>query len=169
MLWGSLRRFKCMHCVDFAEIALFFSFWHHLLTTTAFTMLSDKFLIDRMNNRDSKCFFSRRLVCRSSDSSYNSTGSSLIIANWQQRWHGTRGAVAYYYVIAWNVHSCGYSVSVVHPVYWELIVKARQQLKANDPKPGEWSIQQNPHNTYVWNAIIKEPYNTSLETYKQGI
>ena len=54
--------------------------WHHLLTTAAFTTLSDVFSMDRMNNRDSDGFFSR-LVCRSSDSSYNSTDSSLTTAN----------------------------------------------------------------------------------------
>ena len=53
----------------------------------AFTMLSNEFSVDKMNNnRDSDGFFSRRLVCIGlADSFYNSTGLSQIIANCQKR------------------------------------------------------------------------------------
>ena len=39
-----------------------------------YTKINQHYLMHRMNNRDSDGFFSRRLVCRSSDRSYNSTG-----------------------------------------------------------------------------------------------
>ena len=56
-----------------------------VLVSFAFShCLHYKFLIYNMNNRDSNGFFSRKLVRRSSDSSYNLTGSSLIIANYQR-------------------------------------------------------------------------------------
>ena len=56
-----------------------------VLASFAFSRcLHYEFSIYRMNVGDSDGFFSRRLVCRSSDRSYNSTGSSLIIANCQQ-------------------------------------------------------------------------------------
>ena len=63
-----------------------------------------------MDKRDSNGFFSRRLVCRSSDSSYNSTDLSLVTVDYQLRflpltlcvlnlliWH-TRGTAAYYVI-----------------------------------------------------------------------
>ena len=85
VLKGFLWHFKRIYCVDFAENALFSSFGviclqpvncclHHALWR----------VLDRMNNRDSDGFFSITLVCRCSDSSYNSTDLSLIIANYQQ-------------------------------------------------------------------------------------
>ncbi len=74
--------------------------------------------MDRLNNRDSDGFFSRRIVSRCSDSPYSSTGSSLIIANYNASFfldldlliqHGTHGTASYY-VILCNMHSCGYSI-----------------------------------------------------------
>ena len=48
--------------------------------------LHDEFSLYKMNNRGSEmASFQEELVCRSSNSSYNLTGSSLIIANYQQR------------------------------------------------------------------------------------
>ena len=81
-----------------------------------------------MNKTDSDGFFSRWLVCRSSDRSYNSTGWSLVIVNCQlsfltlasrslailycivYMWHAR--ALSYSYVIACIIkalYSCGYS------------------------------------------------------------
>ena len=69
-----------IYCVEFTENASFFSF-----SAICFQPLPSRQVLDRQNKyRDSDGFFSRRLVCRSSDSSYNSTGSSLIIANCRQ-------------------------------------------------------------------------------------
>ena len=74
--------------------------------------------MDRLNNRDSDGFFSRRIVSRCSDSPYSSTGSSWIMANYNASFfldldlliqHGTHG-IASYYVILCNMHSCGYSI-----------------------------------------------------------
>ena len=70
--------------------------------TSAFSTLSDEFSMDRMNNRDSDGFFSRRLVCRSSDSSYNSTGLSLVIANYQQRFLLSSCVSSCWSGIAWH-------------------------------------------------------------------
>ena len=109
---GFLWRFQDMHCVAFVENALFKSSgdicWPPLPSS-----LLEELSIDI---RDSGGFFSRRLVCRSSDRSYNLTDSSLVIVNCQLRflpwtffsciilliWH-TRGTAAYY-VIACNRH-----------------------------------------------------------------
>ena len=76
-------------------------------------MLSDEFSMDRMNNGDSDGFFSRRLVCRYSNSFYNWTDSwlSITINNVScfsscvdlLIWHGTRGTVAYHVIRrGWN-------------------------------------------------------------------
>ena len=56
-------------------------FWRHLLITSAL-FASWKTLMDKT---DSEGFFSRWLVCGSSDRSYNSTGWSLVIVNCQLR------------------------------------------------------------------------------------
>ena len=105
-----------MCCVDFAESASFSSFG------VFNRCLHDRFSTYRMNNRNSDGLFSRIPVCRSSDSSYNSTSSSLIIANYHNAnfaflldldlmiWHSTRDAIAHY-VLVCIVHSCGYSIS----------------------------------------------------------
>ena len=58
-----------MHCVDFVENALFRSSGDIAQLT--------------MDIGDSDGFFSRILVCRSSDSSYNLTESSLITADYR--------------------------------------------------------------------------------------
>ena len=72
--------FQRIHCVDFAENALFKSFsdicWLPLPSS-----LLDQLSVDK---RDSGGFFSSRLVCRTSDSSYNSTDSSLVTVDYQQ-------------------------------------------------------------------------------------
>ena len=66
-----------MYCVDFVEHALFES-----SGDTCWPPLPSS-LLDQLltNKRDSNGFLSRKLVCRTNDSSYNSTGSSLGTAN----------------------------------------------------------------------------------------
>ena len=68
-----------MHCVDFVENALFKSS-DKICWPLLPSLLLDKFSMDK---RDSDGFFSRRLVCRRSDSSYNSTDSSLVTVEYQ--------------------------------------------------------------------------------------
>ena len=72
---GSLWRFQdcSFHWKRFVQ-----KFWHHLLTTSSF-LASWWAPVD---TRDSDGFLSRKPVCRSSDSSYDSNHSSLIIANY---------------------------------------------------------------------------------------
>ena len=71
---GFLCCFQRMHCVDFIENALLKSSgdicWSPLPSLLLDQLSEDK--------RDSDGFFSCRLVCRTSDSSYNSTDSSLV-------------------------------------------------------------------------------------------
>ena len=72
--------FQHMPCVDFTENTLFNSsgdiYWSPLPSSLLGQLLMDK--------RDSDGFFSSRLVCRTSDSSYNSTDSSLVTIDYQQ-------------------------------------------------------------------------------------
>ena len=65
--------------VDFAE-TLYQKFWQHLLITSA-SLLLGQLSVDK---QDSDGFFSSRLVCRTSNSSYNSTDSSLVTVDYQQ-------------------------------------------------------------------------------------
>ena len=74
----SLGLFLTMHCVDFVESALFKSYsdinlGDHLcfLTSLSGQMRQDGFI-------------SSRLVCRTSNSSYNWTDSSLVTVDYQQ-------------------------------------------------------------------------------------
>ena len=75
-----------------------------------------------MYKRDSDGFFSRRLVCRYSDSSYNLTDLTLVIDHWLRFlplafFVRTKSAdlaytwyTAAYYIIVCNRHSCGYFI-----------------------------------------------------------
>ena len=73
-----LWQFQYMNCVDFLESALLKSSGGPPLPSS----LLDELLV---NERDSDCFISRRLVCRSSDTctSYNLTDSSLVTVGYQ--------------------------------------------------------------------------------------
>ena len=70
-----------MYCVDFVENALFKSsadiYWLPLPSS-----LLDELSMDK---RDSDGFFSNRIVCRTSDSSHNSTDLSLVEVDYQLR------------------------------------------------------------------------------------
>ena len=86
---SQVRRYKVLYgisnaCTMWISLKMLCS---PVLASFAFSCcLHDKFsIIYWMNNRDSDGFFQEGLVCMSSDSSYNSTSSSLIIANCQQR------------------------------------------------------------------------------------
>ena len=97
-----------MYCVDFFENALFWSSGDICCAPLPSLLLNEL----STNKRYSDGFFSRRLLCRSCGSSYNSTGSSLVIANCQlklcvlfvivcqnlQVWQQTRGSI-YSYVL----------------------------------------------------------------------
>ena len=103
VLLGFSWHFQHMHCVDFVEVTLFKSS-DDIFQPPPPSSLLDKLLVD---SRDSDGFFSRKLVCRSSDSSYNSIDKLLIIVDYQQGslplnqliWH-TRGADGYYVIQA---------------------------------------------------------------------
>ena len=69
---GSLTVFQTYSLCGFHWKRFILLFWHHSLTTAAFTTLSAEFSMDRLNNRDSDGFFSRRIVIRCSDSPYSS-------------------------------------------------------------------------------------------------
>ena len=120
-----LCHFLHMHCVDFIENALFRSYGDNCWPLPS--LLFDRLSIDKT---DSDGFFSRSLVCRSSNRSYNSTGWSLVIVNCQlsfltwatctcnysyytvlYMWHAR--ALSYSYIITCNaiqvLHSCGRS------------------------------------------------------------
>ena len=73
-----LWRSQDMHCVDFVEIALFKSSGDICWSPSFLIASSDELSV---NKRDIDGFFSRRVVSRSSDRSYNSTDSSLNILN----------------------------------------------------------------------------------------
>ena len=85
-----------MYCVDFVENALFKSFGDIFRPPRPSSLLVE-FSLDE---RDSSRFISRRLVCSSSDSSCNSTDSSLFTVGYQLRflaldlliWHA-RGTI----------------------------------------------------------------------------
>ena len=75
-----------------------------------------------VDESDSNCLISRRLVCRSSDSSYNLTDSSLVTVGYQLRfwlyfvldlliWHA-RDTIMQSVL----VHSCGYSYHNINNV-----------------------------------------------------
>ena len=98
----------CMYCVDFVENALFKSGDICLPPLPSLLLSADK--------RDSNGFFLRKPVCRTSDSFYNSTGSSLIMLLGLC----TKTAdQAYTCKIMMHImcnhimHSCGYSASLV--------------------------------------------------------
>ena len=74
-----LWRFPHMHYVDFIENALFRSSCD-ICWPAQLSSLLNRLSMEITNSDD---FFSRWLVCRSSDRSYNSTGWSLIIVNCQ--------------------------------------------------------------------------------------
>ena len=93
---GFSWRFQDMHCVEFVENTLFKSSGNICWPPLPSSLL-DELSMDKI---DSDGSFSRRLVCRSSDRSYNSTYLSLVIVNYQ---------TTAYYVISCNLHSCGYS------------------------------------------------------------
>ena len=78
MLYGSLSRFKLIHCVDFAENALFSSFgviWSQSLPST----LPDGFSVDKMNSNG---LFSRYKMCNFNDTSYKTTADKLSSAKY---------------------------------------------------------------------------------------
>ena len=78
---GFLWHFQDMHCLAFIENALLKS-----SDDICWPPLSSSLLDElSMDKRDSDGFFSRRLVCKSSDRSYNLTDSSLVIVNYQLR------------------------------------------------------------------------------------
>ena len=98
-------------------------------------MLSDEFSMDRMNNGDSDGFFLRRLVCRTSDSSYNWTDSWLIITNYQTTlfaflrsadlaWHMWYRCI--YYIIVGNVCLLHFTYIAIQPTVACLACKLRQ-------------------------------------------
>ena len=68
-----------MYCVDFFENALFRSSGDICCAPLLCLLLIEL----SMNKRDSDGFFSRRLVCTTSDSSYKSTDSSLVTLYYQ--------------------------------------------------------------------------------------
>ena len=122
VLLSFLWRSQDMYCVDLVGNALFKSSgdicWSPLPSS-----LLDELLV---NKRDSDGFFSRRLVSRSSDRSYNSTDSSLNTVNSVSFLTSMCSTIKFCrlgthvvgrnYVIACNatttLHSCGYSSSV---------------------------------------------------------
>ena len=65
--------------MDFFENALFRSYGDICCASLPSLLLNEL----SMNERDSDGFFSKRLVCGTSDISYNLTGSSLVMANYQ--------------------------------------------------------------------------------------
>ena len=77
---GFLSCFQRIHCVYFVENTLFKGYgdiWWSPLPSSLLDQLS-------VDQRDSDGFFSSRLVCRTSNSSYNSTDSSLVTVDYQQ-------------------------------------------------------------------------------------
>ena len=72
---GFIWCFQDMNCVDFVENALFKSSGE-IYRPSLPSLLLDELSMDKRDNDD---FFSRRLVCRSSDSSYNSTGIHVVL------------------------------------------------------------------------------------------
>ena len=87
-----------MHCVDFVENALFKTFSDH-----------HGFVELWLDERDSSRFISRRLVCSSSDSSCNSTDSSVVTVGYPLRFLALLCARSadlactwYYYIIPCN-------------------------------------------------------------------
>ena len=112
---GFLWHFLHMHCVDFVENALFRSYGN-ICQSSLPSLLLDRLTMDQT---DSCGFFSRRLVCRSSDRSYNSTDSSLNILNCQLSFLISSHVlilltqhtmVCCNYVRVCNAHSCGHAV-----------------------------------------------------------
>ena len=65
--------FRCSYKICIVWISLCSKVLVIFLTTMAFSRF-----VELPLERDSKCFISRRWVCRSSNSSYNSTNSSLV-------------------------------------------------------------------------------------------
>ena len=80
-----LWRSQHMYCVDFVENALFKSSGD-ICWSPAFFASCDEL---SANKGDIDGFFSRRLVSRSSDRSFNSTDSSLNTVNCQLAWLGS--------------------------------------------------------------------------------
>ena len=78
--WQSQR----MYCVDFVENALFKSSGDICWSPPPSSPLDEL----SVNETDSDRFISRLVVCRSSDSSYNSTDSSLLTVDYQPRFLG---------------------------------------------------------------------------------
>ena len=76
---GFLWCFQAMHCVAFVENALFKTSGNICWPSLPSSLLDEL----SMDKRGSNGFFSRWLVCRSSDRSYNPTSSSLVVANCQ--------------------------------------------------------------------------------------
>ena len=76
---GFIWRFQDMHCVAFVENASFKSFGD-ICRPPLPSLLLDKLSMDKIDIDGS---FSRRVVCRSSDRSYYSTDSTLVIVNCQ--------------------------------------------------------------------------------------
>ena len=57
-------------------------FWQDLLIMPLPSLFLDELTMDK---RDSGCFFSKRLACRTNDRSYNLTDSTLVTVDYQQR------------------------------------------------------------------------------------
>ena len=95
--------FQRMHCVDFVENALFKSsddvYWSPLPSSLLDWLSMDK--------SDSDGFFSSRLVCRTSDRSYNSTDSSLAYS-YNTIWHVLL-------MIKFNMHVFCWNTSIITP------------------------------------------------------
>ena len=79
--FGFLWHFQDLYCVDFVKNALFKNSGDTCSPPLPSSLL-DELLMDK---RDSDGFISRRIVCRTSDSSYNSTGSPVVTVGYQLR------------------------------------------------------------------------------------
>ena len=103
---GFIWHFQDMHCVAFVENALFKSSgdicWPPLPSS-----LLDELSMDKI---DSDSSFSRRVVCRSSDRSYYSIDSSLVIVNCQTMLLCLEFSLCVLNLLIW--HTCVYYVIV---------------------------------------------------------
>ena len=113
---GFLCCSQCICCVDFVENALFKSSGQICWSPLPSSLL-DELLMDK---RNSYGFFSRRLVCRTSDSSYNSTDSSYqehFLACFLWKCKTADQACAWSCIILRNqvqLHFCGHSIAVLY-------------------------------------------------------
>ena len=94
--------FQRMHCVDFAENALFKSSGDICWSPPPSLLLGQL----SVNKRDSDGFFSSKLECRTSDSSYNSTDSSLVTVDYQQSFVASDFFVCKKLLIVHVRHTC---------------------------------------------------------------